>query len=179
MDWIFDNFQIVALVALAMASWFKSRMDAKAAEREEQRAREEMAERGELEEYEYGPGEPWQEVLMQPEPAPPPLVRASPPPVPVVVAVAQNNTELKRQMELEERLRLLRETKVVTSGGAAATRNLTASRQTGYAAPDARHGLREVVRKRGEIRRAIVLREILGPPLALRHAASNPPPGEN
>jgi ribosomal protein L12E/L44/L45/RPP1/RPP2 len=167
MDWIFDNFQIVALVALAMASWFKSRMDAKAAEREEQRAREEMAERGEVEESDFGPDEPWQEVLTRPEPAqPPPLFRANPPPVPV--AVFDTDAELKRQMELQERLRQARESKAVTTGGAAATRKLTASKQTGYAAAGVRNGLREIVRKRGEIRRAVVLREILGPPLALR-----------
>ncbi len=174
MDWIFDNFQIVALVALAMASWFKSRMDAKAAEREEQRAREEMAERGEVEESDFGPGEPWQEVLTRPEPAqPPPLFRVSPPPVPV--AVFDTDAELKRQMELQERLRQARESKAVTTGGAAATRKLTASKQTGYAAAGVRNGLREIVRKRGEIRRAVVLREILGPPLALRQESHTSP----
>lgn len=174
MDWIFDNFQIVALVALAMASWFKSRMDAKAAEREEQQAREEMAERGEVEEYDFGPGEPWQEVLMPPEfPPPPPLFRASPPPVPAVVV--DTDAELKRQMELQERLRQAREGKVVTTGGAAATRKLTASKQTGYAAAGVRNGLREIVRKRSEVRRAVVLREILGPPLALRQESPASP----
>ncbi len=178
MDWIFDNFQIVALVALALASWFKTRMDAKAAEREEQRAREEMAERGEVEEYDFGPAEPWQEELMQPElPAPPPLFRMSPPPVPAVVI--DTGAELKRQMEMQERLREVRENRAVTTGGAAATRKLTASKQTGYASPGVRHGLREIARKRSEIRRAIVLREILGPPLALRRAAANVPPAGN
>lgn len=178
MNWIFDNFHIVALVALALASWFKTRMDTKAAEREEQRAREEMAERGEVEEYDFGPGEPWQEVLMQPElPPPPPLFRMSPPPVPAVVI--DTGAELKRQTEMQERLREVRATRVVTTGGATATRKLTASKQTGYAAAGVRNGLREIVRKRSEIRRAIVLREILGPPLALRRTAANVPPAGN
>jgi len=171
MDWIFDNFHIVALVALAMASWFKTRMDAKAAEREEQQAREEMAKRGEVEEYDFGPDEPWQEVLMQPELPPPPLFRTNPPPVPT--KVFDTDAELKRQMELQERLRQAREIRAVTTGGAAATRTRTASKQTGYAAPGVRHGLREIVRKRSEIRRAVVLREILGPPLALRQRAAD------
>lgn len=172
MDWIFDNFQIVALVALALASWFKSRMDAKAAEREEQRAREEMAQRGEVEDDDFGPDEPWREVMMPPDfPPPPPLFRASPPPVPT--AVVDTSAELKRQMEMQDRLREVRATRVVTTGGANATRKLTASKQTGYAAPGVRHGLREIARNRSEIRRAIVLREILDPPLALRQTSAN------
>ena len=179
MNWIFDNFQILALVGLALASWLKSRADAKAAEREEQQAREEMEQRGEVEEYDFGPGQPWREVMMPPEPEqPPPLFRVNPPPVPAAVVV-DTDAELKRQMEMQERLRQLRESKAVTTGGAAATRNLTASRQAGYTVPDVRHGLREIVRTRGEIRRAVVLREILGPPLALRRESANVPTGGN
>ena len=93
-------------------------------------------------------------------------------------AVVDTGAELKRQMDMQQRLRDLRESKAVTTGGAAATRKLTASKQTGYAAGGVRSGLREVVRQRSEIRRAIVLREILGPPLALRHdSPASPSPG--
>ncbi|RPJ33680.1 MAG: hypothetical protein EHM17_09435 [Verrucomicrobiaceae bacterium] len=169
MDWIFDNFQIVALVALAMASWFKSRMDAKAAEREEQQAREEMAERGEVDQ-DFGPEEVWREIMAKPEP--PPLYRTVPPPV--TAAVFEAEAELKRQAEIQERLRQLRETKAVTTGGAAATRTRSATQQTGFHAPAAaRGGLRGAVSSRSEIRRAVILREILGPPLALRQPAAD------
>lgn len=178
MDWIFDNVQIVALLALALASWIKSQMDAQAAQREEQRAREEMAGRGEVDGYDSDPIEPWDEMPMPPEvPPPPPLFTVS---LPTVSSVAiDTDTELTRQMEMQERLREFREKRVVTTGGAAATRKLTASKQTGYAAPGVRNGLREIVRKRGEVRRALVLREILGPPLALRRAAANVPSAGN
>ncbi len=35
MDWIIDHFQVVVVIALVFASWLKHRIDAKAAEREE------------------------------------------------------------------------------------------------------------------------------------------------
>ena len=40
MDWIFDHFQIVLIIALAFASWLKSRHEAKQAEREAREAAE-------------------------------------------------------------------------------------------------------------------------------------------
>ena len=165
MDWIFDNFQILALVGLALASWLKTRADAKAAEREERRAREEMAQGPDPDDY--GPGEPWQELRMPPRaPQPPPLFRTSPPPVPV--AVCDTDAELKRQMEWQERLRLARESKAVTTGGAAATRARTNTPKPGPATSAPLPGLRAELRQRKSLRRAVVLREILGPPLALR-----------
>jgi hypothetical protein len=101
---------------------------------------------------------------------PPPLVRVHPPPMPMAAEEAARESEalLKHQMDLQERLRQLREAKAVTSGGAAATRSRTASQQTGYVAQIASTGLRTALRNRQEVRRAIVLREILGPPLGLR-----------
>jgi hypothetical protein len=90
----------------------------------------------------------------------------TPPPLPAVAQEAE--AELKRQMQLQERLRELRDSKAVTSGGAAATRTRTATQQTGYTASAIPIGLRGVLRKRSEIRRAVILREVLGPPLGLR-----------
>ena len=158
MDWIFDNFQILALVGLALASWLKSRADAKAAEREEEEARRELEN---PEEY-FGPDEAW--TRPSPPPAPPPLVRAVPPPVPVF----ETEAELKRQMEMQERLRQIRETKAVTSGGAAETRARTKDAKVTKAASAVPAGLRGALRNHGQVRRAIVMREILGPPLGLR-----------
>jgi len=166
MDWIFDNFQILAIVGIALASWLKARSDAKAAEREERRAREEM---GQPEEDVFGPGEPWNEPQQwEMPPAPPPLVvkPQTPPPIPAAALAAE--AELKRQMQLQERLRELRETRAVTTGGAAATRTRTATRQTGQTAAVVPTSLRGVLRNRSEIRRAVILREVLGPPLGLR-----------
>ena len=158
MDWIFDNFQILALVGLALASWLKSRVDAKAAEREEQEARRELEN---PEEY-FGPDEAWG-APHQPS-VPPPLVRTVPPPVPVF----ETEAELKRQMEIQERLRQIRETKAVTSGGAAATRARTKEAKAPKTASAVPVGLRGALRNHGQVRRAVVMREILGPPLGLR-----------
>lgn len=166
MDWIFDHFQIVALVALALASWFKTRMNAKAAEREERRAREEMPEGEDV----FGPDEEWRMPEVPMPAVPPPLVRVSPPPMPMAAVEASREAEavLKHQMDLQEHLRQLRAAKAVTSGGAAATRSRAASQQIGYVQPLASTSLRTTLRNRSEVRRAIVLREILGPPLSLR-----------
>ena len=161
MDWIFDNFQILAIVGLALASWLKSRADAKAAEREEQEARRELEEPEEI----FGPDEAWGAPYQEPAyPAPPPLVRVVPPPVPAFEAEA----ELKRQMDMQERLRQLRETKAVTSGGAAVTRARTKDAKAAKTATAVPVGLRGALRNHGQVRRAIVMREILGPPLGLR-----------
>ena len=161
MDWIFDNFQILALVGLALASWLKSRADAKAAEREEQEARRELEEPEDT----FGPDEAWGAPYQQSAPPPPPpLVRSAPPPVPVV----DNGGELKRQLELQERLRQLRETKAVTTGGAAVTRARAKNAKPAAAASAKTVSLRTALANRGQVSRAIVMREILGPPLGLR-----------
>jgi hypothetical protein len=162
MDWIFDNFQILALVGLALASWLKARSDAKATEREEQEARRELEEPEEF----FGRGENW-EMPRRPEPAPsvpPPLVRKAPPPIPAF----ETDRELKRQMEIQERLREIRETKAVTTGGAAVTRARTKSAKATKPAIKGPVSLRAALRNRGQVRRAVLLREILGPPLGLR-----------
>ncbi len=161
MDWIFDNFQILALVGIALATWLKKRADAKAAEREEQEARRELEEPEEV----FGPDEAWGAPYQQPAPAaPPPLVRVAPPPVPAF----EVEGELKRQMDMRERLRQLRETKAVTTGGAAVTRARTKDAKHPKNSSAVPVSMRGALRNHGQVRRAIVMREILGPPLGLR-----------
>jgi len=180
MNWILDHFQIVALIALALASWMKRRMDMKRAEQEPRQPPAEMADDEDV----FGPGGGWQIPPRQPQPSvPPPLVRQGPPPLMSpspshTVADYANAAILKRQQDIQERLRLIRETKVTTSGGtakatttggAAATRTrVSAAQSHAKSVTPAKAGLRASLRKRQEIRRAIVMREILGPPLGLR-----------
>jgi hypothetical protein len=170
MDWIFDNFSILAIVGIAMASWLKARADAKEAERQEREAREEM---GETDEEIFGPDEPWREVQPPPmQSQPPPLVvmPRTPPPLPNFESQAES--ELKRQMQLQEKLKDLRESRSVTTGGALATKtrnnakNLATPTSTERISPPTK--LRGVLRQRSEIRRAVILREVLGPPVGLR-----------
>jgi hypothetical protein len=162
MDWIFDNFQILALVGLAFASWLKSRADARAAEREAQEARREYENPEEI----FGPDEEWRRPYEEEAapPVPPPLVRTVPPPI----LAFETEAELKRQMEMQEKLLQIRETKAITTGGAAATRARTKDATATKIAPAVPVGLRGALRHQGQVRRAIVMREILGPPLGLR-----------
>jgi hypothetical protein len=166
MDWIFDNFNILAIVGIALASWLKARADAKAAEREEREARELM---GETEEETFGPEEEWREAQppLLPSQPPPLVVRpAAPPPIPAYHNPAE--AELQRQLQLQEKLTELRATKAVTTGGATAARTRAKTGNTTPATPAPARKLRTILRQRGEIRQAVILREVLGPPLSLR-----------
>jgi type IV secretory pathway VirB10-like protein len=160
MQWIFDNFQIVAIVVIVLGSFVKQFLEAKA---EERRARQEM-DRNPPDEV-FGPDEEWETV---PVPAaPPPLMRTSPPPLvqppPLRRSVEADEAVLRRQEEMQERLRLAREAK------AARAREADAIMTTGTPVKSVRMtGLRGALADRAETRRAIVLREILGPPVGLR-----------
>jgi hypothetical protein len=173
MDWISDNFQIVVLVVFAFASWLKHRMDAKAAEKEEM---ENQREYGDVEEDPRDYWEPEFETPQQPA-VPPPLYRQAPPPLPQenlapAGHLRQDEADaiIKRQRDLQERLRAIKESKANTTGNAAATRTRVAASQTGAKPldPTIHSGLREALRDPKVLRRAIVTREILGPPLSLR-----------
>ena len=170
MEWIFDNFQVVALIAIVIGSLAKRFLEAKA---EERQARERMDDQDDGEVFDP---EEWQ-VPEQPAPSvPPPLYRQVPPPLvrqaaPHALPVEQHEIEavLQRQLEMQERLRQIRETKVVTTGGAAATSSRVSAAQS-HAKPlvPVKAGLRGALRSGKEIRRAVVLREVLGPPVGLR-----------
>ena len=158
MDWIFDHFQIVLIVALAFASWLKNRYEQKQAEREAREA-------GELpdEEEIFGPYETW-----QPEPIP-----NQPPPIPTYETYNElppqepaPNRELERQNALREQLRQIREAKAITTGNAAATRER--ANRKGKAAAPATTSLRGMLRNRSELRKAVITREVLGTPVGLR-----------
>lgn len=164
MNWIFDHFQIVVLVALGVGSMLKSFLESKARKANEQ---EEEVEYRDL----YPPDESYREA---PAPSvPPPLTRASvPPPLRergYDEAVANENAKvLKHQMELAEHLRKIHETRATTTGGAAATRARIAGRATPTSIPQIETSIRSRLRNPVELRHAIVMREILDPPVGLR-----------
>lgn len=178
MDWLFDNFQIVALVGIAFASWLKHRFDAKMAEREE-RGGHNAPPRDQ--EEDFGPEETWNNPYDTPPPyvPPPPLppfpqYTQVPPPLPNEQALRHSRegeaaAVLKRQQDLQERLRKIKETRSNTTGGAAATRARLASSQTG-AIPvvSSASSIRTALKTPAELRRAIIMKEILGPPVSLR-----------
>ena len=156
MDWIFDHFQIVLIVALAFASWVKSRQEAKQAEREAREA----GEQPDMEDI-FGPEETWQPMPNQPPPVPTyepyyELPPQEPPP----------NRELERQNALREQLRQIREAKAMTIGNAAVTRQRANAK--GKAPAVVAASLRGMLRNRSELRKAVITREVLGAPVGLR-----------
>jgi type IV secretory pathway VirB10-like protein len=186
-DWIFDNFQILAIVGLAFASWLKHRSDAKAAEREEKQAREET---GELPDW-FENEEEWKSP-QQPEPPPlpppllrraesagaPPLVSKAPPPLPGMAEAA--NVELQRQEQIQQRLRELRESREASARQAKQAKDARQARQAkqaraarmpGESVPSPSGRLRALLHDRSQTRQAILMREILGPPVGLRRGS--------
>ncbi len=162
MDWIIEHLQVVVVIAVVFASWLKQRLDAKAAEREQNLPPWEMLDQ----EYDFGPAENWQQPM--PSVAPPLDSQIPPPLVRQVMDDRENAAQLKRQHDLQERLRQIRETKTTTTGGAAATRTRVAAAQS-HAKPilAAKTSIRETLRNPEETRRAVIMREILGPPPGL------------
>ncbi len=172
MNWIFDHFEIVIIVALGFASWLKSRMDARrAADDLDQQPGGEMAEAEGQERPPVPPVPPWPR---RPFLAPPLLWQTPDLPPPLTVAV-EDAAMLKRQNDLQEKLQQIRATpksaatKAFTTGGAAATRSrVLAAQSHGQSALLVADGLADRLRDGKEVRRAVVMREILGPPLGLR-----------
>ena len=166
MDWIFDNPKGLILIGIVIFTVIKHILDAK-----------KNAEAESTEEPE-NPFEGWEEPQQnRPPAAPPRRVNVSlPPPLrsrgmppPMHTGEAEVEVLLKRQQDMMNRLQQVKEAnqqKAVTTGGAAATR----SRVTGRTADKSStpSGLRDMLRDRSQTRRAIVLREILGPPIGLR-----------
>ncbi len=165
MDFIFDNFQIVILVAGAIAYFVNNLRQAKEAERQ---ARDEPPV-----EYEdvFGPDFDFGDSQRERgEPVPPPLVPvAKPPPLPAPhVPVSANERELHRQQQLQDRLAEFRRSKAQGREGAKATRTRVAAGKPGAAVVPVPTSLHSRLRNKGEVRRAIVMREILGPPVAFK-----------
>jgi hypothetical protein len=172
MQWIFDHFQLVILAVLGIGSLVKTVLESRARQK-----REYGPPPGDSEPYAGAPLEKDTSYRKVPrQSGPPALPRATVPPAlresGYDAAVANETAKaLKHQQDLAERLRLIRETKATTSGGAAATRARIASKVTkkdSRQSPLQSASLRERLRDRSEIRRAFVMREILDPPVGLR-----------
>lgn len=166
MDWISDIPKGLILIGIVVFSVVKHILEAKKnAEAEPTQEREDPFEGWEEPEQNLPPARPPRRVSVS---LPPPLrSRAMPPPL--RSGEPEVEVLLKRQKDMMERLQRIKETnqeKAVTTGGAAATRNrLSGSKADKLSGPN---GLREMLRDPAHTRRAIVLREILSPPIGLR-----------
>ncbi len=163
MNWIFEHFQIVILIALGVGSVLKSMWEAKARQKQES-------------EEEYNPEDVFapDEEYRDPIPSiPPPLPRQSvSPPLRESgydEAVASEAAKvLKHQRELAERMRQIRETRATATGGASATRARNSAKGSTGKAALVPTSIRSRLRDAREVRRAFVMREILDPPVTLR-----------
>ncbi len=158
MDWIFDHFKIVVIILIAIGSVVKSQLEAKAKRGQQDETSAEL------------PDRPVPRRRSMPS-VPPPLAYSTPPALSSMASVEAANEAakiLKHQQDLAERLRQIRETKATTTGDAAATRTRIAAKNAKGPLPQASPTFRRRLRDRGEIRRAMVMREILDPPVSLR-----------
>lgn len=186
MDFIFDKFYIIAIAVVAIVSWFKKRSEAKYEEEEERRVREEMI-RG-LEEISqhsssHRPSQPpvlptsrsahpMPKAHGQRPPAPPLPQSHTQQPVHAVVQ-PQEDFELIHQRDIQERFAEAQRVNQLAKDQANPSKRNRNSKDNDYgnqtAAPStAQKGLRGILNDRKSIRRAMVLREVLGPPVALQ-----------
>jgi hypothetical protein len=194
MDWVFENIQIVIALAAAVAYWLTNMKAAKEARQAEAEA--EAAGREEVDEDVFGPdfdfGQPQEQLPRRMESGPPPLLERAPARPPQMPSFAQAaEAELARQNAMMERLRQFKDSREVMAGPPPAKARTARIARTARSARTARiartvktHGssaaaaaaasaqgplsLRGSLRNATELRKAIVLHEILGPPKALQ-----------
>lgn len=163
MDWIFDNIQVFLVIAIAVGSLVKKFLEARAEEREARRRMDESPEEV------FGPDEEWQVPVPVPRQLPPPLDRPVARPVAMPPPLRQPEPDgaevLRRQREMEERLRQARQEKEARKKDKEAAARAAAAGSRKAAVPV---GLRATLHQRGALRRAFLVREVLGPPQALR-----------
>jgi hypothetical protein len=195
MDWIFDNLQILIAAGAGVAYWLNQRNEAKEAEQQNREAEFEADDydvsedeararkirediRRKIAERSGGSGPV---RLEEPVEAPPPLFerpfQESPPvadpyahdewreePPVVVGPSAAEQAVLERQRVLQERMKELERQRSQTKQLSA---TVTRKRPARSASKGMR-SLRDDLRETGSLRRAIVLREVLGPPVSMR-----------
>ncbi|MES2997351.1 MAG: hypothetical protein V4733_11135 [Verrucomicrobiota bacterium] len=141
MNWIFDNLQIVIIVLIGLASVAKRIFDARTPGPDSLPDPRRMD----------GDEEDGWEM-----PAPPSLPRPAPP-----VFQPADEQLLARQIEMRERLRAAK----AARAKAAVDRPVYGAKPAAVSSGSA---LSRSLHNRGELRRAVILREILGPPIGLK-----------
>ncbi len=188
MKWVLDHLQLIIAAAGAVAWWLNQRRQAQAADEPKphpevtfddpelaertRRIREEIQRKIEERARAYTQPQP---TIARPEPvAPPPIIRevvrrqveARP------FSAATAHLEAERTAEiLEQQATLAEKLRQATEMKAAALRRVQYENQISsgdQAAVVARGALSEDLRNPDALRRAFILREILGPPVALR-----------
>jgi len=187
MDWVVDHLQVLIVIAAAALALLQKFKGARApgpgtapaaedpAQAERTRRIQEEIRRRIMERRGQVPGLPAESGPAAAEPtpfpaAPPVLEEVSPARVPpnapqVIVAPAENTREWERQQALLEEMRVLEKSRPVPASAASlpilpAPAEMPVPGRTGSWLADLRHP--------AALRRAVVLREILGPPVGLQ-----------
>lgn len=171
MDWIFENLQVLLFIIVVVVSFAKRYLDSKREASEEQMET---------------PDEDW-------TPLPPPRRQSGPPPLgrtggsppmagpvpplrnaqrpaappPLSASMTEAASALQRQQEMMDRLQSAKEAKAQRAKAAGTSHRSPVKASKTVQTPTA-GGLTGILRNRNEIRRAVILREVLGPPLGMR-----------
>lgn len=163
MDWIFDHFTLVVFIVVSLASFLKSALDARKRQRD---AEPDTPPAPPTEDW-FGPAEDWQPpstpTRQQPT-ATLPTVKVIFPSPPPSTSPALGPASLQ---DIQPILSQAQEKRTVTSGGAAATQQRVASSARHPGQP-ATPSFKRSLRLPKDLRRAIISKEILDSPLALR-----------
>jgi type IV secretory pathway VirB10-like protein len=154
-EFITNNIKILIFVGAAVL-WVIGKISEAKKNKEEQTQPEQEPWSQEDDEYDYDERQ---------EPVPPPYRTSAPPPLPRAVAppvLPSDDRELARQRAMQERLSALRKERTAVSK---ATRKPAQTTAQPMVSPSS---LKARLRDRRELRRVIVMREILDPPVGLR-----------
>jgi hypothetical protein len=158
MNWLFEHIQLVIVLAVVGVTLVGKVLEAiRGSKPAPDTTLEEML--GPEEDAEPVTGRPTAEV---------PRRAASPPPlrqVTLPVDLGAMATEMERQQAMQERLRKIRAAKAPAATAAAAA---VVEAPMVVKRPTISSGLKGQLRSSKELRRAVILREILGPPVGLR-----------
>jgi type IV secretory pathway VirB10-like protein len=154
MNFLLENFQVVIIVAAIIFSGLQKLWEMKRNREQEQPWQPRDKDFHPVEE-DFQPAPPRADLPRRKPAVPPPLARYIP----------AEEPELERQRKMQERLKALRDSQKATSA-AAKTLAKKKTRATGPVASPSK--LRDRLRDPKEVRQAIVMREILGPPVGLR-----------
>lgn len=187
MDWLLEHPQVLVVVAIAIAALFQKLKQARSQEAagrtlatdpedaERTRRIQEEIRRRIRERRGLAPAAPPAPVTAEDEPefpVPPPMIEevrpivVEPPPLPVANAAATSGyaAEYDRQQQMLQQLRAFKATHQTSAAAPA----VSASAPVGVAMAAPVSRLPTDLRNPAGLRRAIVLREILGPPLGMR-----------
>ena len=153
-DFVFEHIEKIVIGVIAVAVWIVGKIKENQAQKEET---------WEPQEEDYLPED---YRTSQPPPLYP-ATGSAPPPLPQSQYMAADDSELERQRKMQERLRSIREKKGPAPKQATPKRVAKPKPQSAptLVSPSK---VRDRLRDRKELRRAIVMNEILNPPVSLR-----------